>query len=178
MHFALRADLRTEQAVGWRMLEADPTAAGARAAMCANYASMPAILHNSISVLFAELAAGNVPALLHCTAGKDRTGVLMAILLLALGVDSEQVFADYMRSEVFARISKADPDLMAASQKMLGFAPSEETVHALIEVRPEYLNAALSAIKDGWGGIEGYLASARIESELRTAMQHVLLGGR
>ena len=41
-------------------------------------------------------APGGIPAMFHCTAGKDRTGWLSAIILTALGVDQRTVFADYL----------------------------------------------------------------------------------
>ena len=40
--------------------------------------------------------SGNLPAVFHCTAGKDRTGVLAAIVLGVLGVDDEQIMDDYL----------------------------------------------------------------------------------
>ena len=43
------------------------------------------------------------PVVFHCTAGKDRTGVLAAILLLRLGVDEEDIIADYQVSFTYNR---------------------------------------------------------------------------
>ncbi len=43
-----------------------------------------------------RLAAGDLPAVEHCTAGKDRTGVFSAILLTALGVPRDVVIQDYL----------------------------------------------------------------------------------
>ena len=49
---------------------------------------------------------GALPALVHCTAGKDRTGVLMALVLDVLGVGEKAIVADYLQSH--ERLS-ADP---------------------------------------------------------------------
>lgn len=47
----------------------------------------------------------NHPALFHCAAGKDRTGVLAAVVLDAVGVDRREIEADYLRTaEVFAKV--------------------------------------------------------------------------
>lgn len=55
------------------------------------------------------------PVLLHCAAGKDRTGIASAMLLRIAGVDSDQIVADYTATEqhmdaVLARIQLVDPD--------------------------------------------------------------------
>lgn len=49
--------------------------------------------------ILARVAEPEGPVLLHCTAGKDRTGVLAAVLLLAAGVEPDAVVDDYVRSE-------------------------------------------------------------------------------
>ena len=45
-----------------------------------------------------RLAQGNEPALIHCTAGKDRTGVTVAVLMTLLGVPRDQVYLEYVKS--------------------------------------------------------------------------------
>ncbi|KAJ9457995.1 Tyrosine-protein phosphatase [Diplonema papillatum] len=45
-----------------------------------------------------HIDSGNVPVLVHCTAGKDRTGIVVALLLLLAGVSDEKVVADYAKS--------------------------------------------------------------------------------
>lgn len=50
--------------------------------------------------MFDRLLAGQTPLLFHCTAGKDRTGVAAALILLALGVPRNVIEADYMRTNL------------------------------------------------------------------------------
>ncbi|UXA15535.1 tyrosine-protein phosphatase [Mycobacterium sp. SMC-8] len=62
-------------------------------------------------------ATAPAPVLLHCAAGKDRTGVASAMLLHAAGVDAAHIVADYTATEqhmdaVLARIQLADPDFV------------------------------------------------------------------
>jgi protein-tyrosine phosphatase len=54
--------------------------------------------HQILSALTALAAPEARPAVFHCTAGKDRTGLLSAIVLMLLGVDEETVVADYALS--------------------------------------------------------------------------------
>lgn len=51
--------------------------------------------------LFAHLAAGEVPIVFHCTAGKDRTGVAAMLILPSLGVSEEDALYDYLLTNVY-----------------------------------------------------------------------------
>ena len=50
-------------------------------------------------VLFSILQPNTFPILIHCTAGRDRTGVIIALILLALGMSREIVIEEYLQSE-------------------------------------------------------------------------------
>lgn len=54
-----------------------------------------------VQTLFLELLAGHTPILIHCSAGKDRTGILSALVLLTLGVDQQTVIEDYCDSNFY-----------------------------------------------------------------------------
>ena len=95
---------------------------------------------------FEHLRASDEPLVFHCTAGKDRTGIAAALLLLALGVPRDEVMRDYLlTNEVYRHPHVASPRLSA------------EALAVLWSVRPEYLTAALTAIEAAPGGLEGYL---------------------
>lgn len=59
--------------------------------------------------LMARLARGEAPLLFHCTAGKDRTGVCAALVLMALGVSSADVMADYLLTNEYRREIMENP---------------------------------------------------------------------
>src|ERR1700722_12917705 len=84
-------------------LRDDPTEAGVRTAMKLNYSAIPGAFHSRWPELIDSLIGGETPLLVHCTAGKDRTGVLVALLLRLVGVPHEEVVADYCRSAVYGR---------------------------------------------------------------------------
>src|SRR3546814_4427265 len=98
----MNTDLRASGNEGWTALKNDPSEHGARSAMLVNYRDMPRALLPHLHLLIEAIIAGEMPMLVHCTAGKDRTGVTIAVLLLALGVSREDVVRDYLRSDVFA----------------------------------------------------------------------------
>jgi len=95
---------------------------------------------------FAHLLSAEAPLVFHCTAGKDRTGVAAALLLLALGVPRETVMQDYLlTNEVFKPPWAPRPDM------------PPEVMRALWGVQAEYLDAALEMIDREHGGPERYL---------------------
>jgi protein-tyrosine phosphatase len=160
LHLDLTNDLRSEASEGWAALRNDPSEAGALRAMTLNYAAMPAALHPQLAPLADALLAGGLPVLIHCTAGKDRTGVLIALLLILLGVPREAVVADYLRSDIFAANLRLGGSIADAFVKTFGFTPSQATINAMIGVNPAFLEAAFAAIDQHWGSLADYFRSA------------------
>ena len=73
-------------------------AEASRALMRAFYAEMVTEHTDRFHAFFAALVEAQGPVVFHCSAGKDRTGLAAALLLTALGVGTEDVYADYMAS--------------------------------------------------------------------------------
>ena len=96
-----------------------------------------------------------LPALIHCTYGKDRTGVAVGIILRSLDVPQEKVMEDYLLSNKFWE-SKTDLYTCLANCASCFRTPRNE-VRALMEVRPEYLQAAFAAIDEYYGSFDNYL---------------------
>lgn len=96
----------------------------------------------------------NLPLLFHCSAGKDRTGWLSAILLTALGVDPAAIRDDYLRSnELTESLQEVILAAMQARQPSLDI----EAVRPVLQVRPEYLDAAYGEVERVYGSFDGYL---------------------
>ena len=96
-----------------------------------------------------------LPALFHCTTGKDRTGWAAAALLTLLGVPKETVMEDYLRSnDYILPLYKKEIDAFVAS----GGEPS--IPQAIFGVREEYLEAAFDEMKAKYGTIENYFSEA------------------
>ncbi len=53
----------------------------------------------------------NFPVLIHCTHGKDRTGLTVALLLACVGVEEQDIIADYVASEALGGTELARPDI-------------------------------------------------------------------
>jgi protein-tyrosine phosphatase len=167
-------DFGSETSLGWKALVRHPTEAGARAAMRASYATMPTAIRPYMPTIVAAISEGNTPVLMHCTAGKDRTGVLVALLLLFVGVPLDAVIGDYLRSEAFGRNLRASGSLAPALGATFGFAPDQGTVDALIGVDTEFLMAALAPVDGIWGSVDGYFASVGVDSDRRAELRSIL----
>jgi len=98
---------------------------------------------------------GTLPALIHCTYGKDRTGVAVAIVLRAIGVPREKVMEDYLLSNKFWESKTEQYSCLANCSSCFRTRRSE--VEALMEVRPEYLQASFAAIDEHYGSFDNYL---------------------
>ncbi|MCL2532577.1 MAG: tyrosine-protein phosphatase [Nocardiaceae bacterium] len=106
----------------------------------------------SYRTLFTDLAASaTLPALVHCTTGKDRTGWATASLLLLLGVDEDDVFHDYLLTN-----EQLLPTFESVFEKFAAAGGDPELLKQVLGVRPEYLQAALAQMRESFGSIEGY----------------------
>jgi len=111
--------------------------------------------------LFAHLLEDRAPLVIHCTAGKDRTGFACALILHVLGVANEVISEDYLLTNRFYR---RDP---SASTDL-----PEDVRQVLASVQPPFLAAAFEAIDADYGNLENYLASGLgLGSIERTALQ-------
>jgi protein-tyrosine phosphatase len=125
--------------------------------------------------------AGNRPAVVHCTAGKDRAGLGAAIILLILGVPIETVFEDYLLTnryraewtkEMLARIRQQIVDRHGLSAETIDLSP----VEALFVAKREYLSAALETIDQEYGSFEAYMRDGLgLSLEMLTEFQDNML---
>lgn len=94
--------------------------------------------------------AGKVPALFHCSAGKDRAGWAGSVALLTIGVPEDQVMEQYLLSN------------RAAEQLIKQFSSEgsefwHEMFKPLVGVREEYIQASFDAVREDWGDFDSYL---------------------
>jgi protein-tyrosine phosphatase len=145
------------------------SAAGMRESMLELYRALPNWMAPRIRGLFECIATEHVPVVVHCAAGKDRTGVAIAVLLAALGVDTETILEDYLLTNSvgnFERFIEARKEsqlgLADAHQPLL--AMSQEMRAVLFDANADYLRAALEQITREYGDVSGYLrASVRLD---------------
>lgn len=96
------------------------------------------------------------PTLVYCSAGKDRTGVLVALLQLLMGVHKDDVMADYLLTNTLGGQEERIAALRDGLEKLFGENLSDEAIRVVMGVDPEFLDAALRSIIDRYGTIEEY----------------------
>jgi protein-tyrosine phosphatase len=101
--------------------------------------------------MFRTIIDAEGPAVFHCAAGKDRTGWGASLMLLALGVPEQTVIDHYLESNLHRR----DRSDRLKQFEDAGF--DIEILQPFFDVRVEYKRAALDAVEQHWGGIDGYL---------------------
>ncbi len=121
--------------------------------------------------IFEHLAAPDAPAtVFHCTGGKDRTGVVAAVLLRVLGVDDEVIIADYAISERYLAPFVESTRAMMESE---GF--DTELVLYLCGSPAERMRKMLADMDARWGSAEAYLEWTGVSPATVAALQSRLL---
>jgi protein tyrosine/serine phosphatase len=93
--------------------------------------------------------------LFHCTAGKDRTGVITAILLKLAGVEDEDIADDYALSRIGREPVRAM--VMARLSKEPVFASDNQAALNMLTCRRETMLAFLSLLEEKYNGVTDYL---------------------
>ena len=119
-----------------------------------------------------EILAGSdaLPAVFHCTAGKDRTGVLSALLLSLLGVDEATVVSDYALSgEAMTRLR---------AKLLVKYPEGRETIEGISEVfsaAPEQMEQLLDFLRAEYGSVPAYVAGLGTAASVVEALRAALL---
>ncbi len=111
--------------------------------------------HASYRALFSDIAAGDGAAVIHCTAGKDRTGWAIALLQRLCGSDLADIMDDYLGSNT--PMERAYRPLLDAFAAEGGDA---EALADMIFVKPDYLEATISLMYREHGRLDDYLTGA------------------
>ncbi|GAB5426368.1 MAG: tyrosine-protein phosphatase [Crocinitomicaceae bacterium] len=96
----------------------------------------------------------NLPMVIHCAAGKDRTGISIALLLSLLGVPDETIIADYSLSNYHYDFFKIATRKNLAQLNMIGI--SEADFDYLLVADADIMQKTLNSIRHGYGSVETY----------------------
>ncbi|MCD9197700.1 tyrosine-protein phosphatase [Aeromicrobium wangtongii] len=108
----------------------------------------------SVAGVFNALASGNdaLPAVIHCSAGKDRTGVAVALVLAAVGVDDTTIAAEYAAGS--DRVSV----VMERLRTMPSYGDTVDRLPPLANITPpEYMLRFLAGVREQHGGVREFL---------------------
>lgn len=125
---------------------------------------------------FEALERAEGPVLIHCAAGKDRTGILAALTHHLAGVSRDDMIADYILTNDPERMARRLPLVTQAITELAGRPPSEAAVRVAMSVEAAYLETALDAIAERFGGLDAYLEEGLgVDRKRRAALEAWLL---
>jgi len=159
LRFGIRNDLRADPALA-RLIASDPTARGSERVMIEIYRRLPGYMGPTLSAIVDRLLDGGAPLLVHCSAGKDRTGFVIAMLLRALDVPEPLIRADYLASRHWPGAESHRASLEERLRPVVAPEELRAAVDAVLDVRDAYLDAALAVVQDEFGSIGRYLEAA------------------
>lgn len=114
-------------------------------------------------------ATGGVPAVIHCAAGKDRTGVAVAVVLSAVGVPDDVI------AEEYARNADRIPQVMNQLRSMKSYGDSIDRLPPEAHLTdPVYMSRFLAAVQDIYGGVRQYLTDHGVSDDDLQALTQAL----
>lgn len=125
---------------------------------------------------FAALPDLKGPIVLHCHAGKDRTGLIVAFIQHALGVSEDDILEDYLATNTKSRIEERLPHLIQTFKNNHGIEAPAHLMRHIWKVEKGYLDAALDEITARDGSLDGYLEKRLgVTPAMKAAMRKRLL---
>ena len=140
--------------LGQRILNDDLEFFDAAKILTKSYRGFIKYSHTEVKAVFQAILKSKNATLIHCTAGKDRTGFFIALILLTLGVSKETIIADFMASNSFRK--KENDRVLNHVKKFTNITP----LLPLINVQLSYLETSFQALESRFGTAENYLIKA------------------
>lgn len=163
-----------------KLLRGEADTQTAIAAQCSGYREFVRDQNGQFAGMFAAVIDhAPSPMMIHCSAGKDRTGIAAAMLLTALGVSRSDVISDYLLSrdghgardqtqyyvDLYWDAHLASPNPPPACTK--------DDVHALFSSQPEKIKAAFDEMENVAGSVDDYIRDTlRVTDEMRRDLKH------
>lgn len=129
--------------------------------------------HNELKKIFELLLnPSNYPALVLCNSGKDRTGVVIALTLMAVGVSKKNVLKDYMLSKVNLKPMITRMVIMVRLFSL--FRADIVQLKKMLDTRVEYLSETFKAIDQKFGSTESFFDFLGVDKEKRMMLNEIL----
>jgi protein-tyrosine phosphatase len=148
----------------------DPGIDWAQVDLRGRYVEMLELGGEAIRVIFEAVGEHAAPIVFHCAGGKDRTGVVAAVLLRTLGVPDGAIVEDYALSETYLRTA-LEPYRRELLERR--FAP--DVVAYLTSSPPQRMRATLRELDMRWGSTEAYLHAIGVGDDVVARLKECLL---
>lgn len=150
----------------------------ARSRMVDVYASMPyrPVLVNTLRLYLSALAEYEAPSLVHCVAGKDRTGFAVAVVHRLLGVHEDDLMQDYLLTNTAGKIEERIAQGGDVIRARYGAEIHDDAIRTLMSVNPIFLDAALATVRRDHGDVASYAeAVLNFTPEMRESLTDKLV---
>ena len=150
----------------------------ARSRMVDVYASMPyrPVLVNTLRLYLSALAEYEAPSLVHCVAGKDRTGFAVAVVHRLLGVHEDDLMQDYLLTNTAGKIEERIAQGGDVIRARYGAEIHDDAIRTLMSVNPIFLDAALATVRRDHGDVATYAESVlNFTPEMRESLTDKLV---
>jgi protein-tyrosine phosphatase len=125
---------------------------------------------------FRALAQSGGPVIVHCAAGKDRTGILCALTHHVAGVSRDDIFADYLLTNLEERMDRRAALFRDLVRRESGREIPAEAARIAVMAHAPYLETAFAEMEGQYGSIDGYLRDALgVDDALVEALEARLL---
>ena len=143
--------------------------------MMSAYRSFVTLHSDQFAAMFERIGSReNLPTIVHCTAGKDRTGFASAMILLALGVPEKTVFDDYMATNTYR--ANYNKWILRLIPLYSFFRTRGHDLEPLLDARRPYLQASLDQIEEDYGSVDAYLEQGLgVTPEKRAKLREIFL---
>ena len=177
--FDAAPELQAVRAGGWHESLNDPgfDAERARLWMIDTYARMPSALAPAVSAAIIHACTpqtSGTPLLVHCTAGKDRTGFVCAMVLAAVGVPRESIMADYLESSV-RRPAPEMAEVLLAYHGIERTPRKRSALAVITSVQNDFLMTSFKTVERDYGSVQAYLSACGLGADQRDALHAALL---
>ena len=126
---------------------------------------------------FRALADARGAIVVHCAAGKDRTGMICALTHHIAGVHPDDIMTDFLETNNEERMARKMSFLGPWLKENTGHTVGDDALRVAVGVHPEYLETAFGVIKERHGSLDAYLSEALgVDAALRKRIHERLLG--
>ena len=122
--------------------------------MLRNYRAAALTYRDAFATVFSVIARGELPLIFCCRNGRDRAGILAAVILKLLDVPDDAIMEDYLKSNAELR-ERNDTDFRRMSDGMT--AAEMDILRSFFEAREEYLGAFWRGVAEEYGSFERYV---------------------
>jgi protein-tyrosine phosphatase len=131
----------------------------------------------AVAFIARKLSVDDSPIVFHCTNGRDRTGVVAALLLAMLGASTESIVYDFMLTNERIDVEKTISNSIKV-YKQMGLQIDRRTMELISLLRPQFIDALFAGIDEAYGCLSMYFDSIGVDSKMRNLLQERLLERR